>query len=185
MGPGVFNFDTRQHWKLKNNEWKYDPIPQFYDGKNIADFYQPNIDKQLNELENEEKEQMNIDDGDGDGDGDDEVHQLNDDDKLLSSYILRKHNLMKNSLDDLGINIRKVSKTVKTEDDKKKESLFNRRGRPRFRTIDSNTLKTNNNESGLDFQEISRLQSRSKSKSRRTRTPSKIVSKGISSTKAS
>merc|ERR1711933_691781 len=153
MGPGVFNFDTRQHWKLKNNEWKYDPIPQFYDGKNIADFYQPNIDKQLNELENEEKEQMNIDDGDGDGDGDDEVHQLNDDDKLLSSYILRKHHLMraesshnrkirdsrpqiprtdkkisinsmKNSLDDLGINIRKVSKTVKTEVDKKKRIII-------------------------------------------------------------
>merc|ERR1719384_212008 len=80
-GPGVFNFDTRQHWKLKNNEWKYDLIPQFYDGKNIADFYQPNIDKQLNELENEEKERMNIDDGDGDGDGDDEVHQLNDDEE--------------------------------------------------------------------------------------------------------
>eukprot|EP00483_Globobulimina_turgida_P009317 UN09336 len=57
-GPGVFNFDTRQHWNLKNDEWKFDPIPQFYNGKNIADFYQPNIDADLNELE---KEEMNMD----------------------------------------------------------------------------------------------------------------------------
>jgi len=55
-GPGVFNFDTRQHWNLKNDEWKFDPIPQFYDGHNVSDFYQANIDKELNALEEEEEQ---------------------------------------------------------------------------------------------------------------------------------
>lgn len=212
-GPGVFNFDYRKHWNLKNNEWKFDIIPQFYDGKNISDFYhQINIDKKLNDLENEEKEKLNeFMEIDVENDEMYNNYQLNDDDKLLSKFILRKHDLIKKesshkrkirdsrpqiprsskktnlsqlkySLDDLGINTKKVVNTLKNQENKSKESLFHRRGRSRIRNKSDLNLDSNDNKSGLDFQEISRVQNRSKSKSRqRTKTPSK----GISSMKAS
>eukprot|EP01084_Bolivina_argentea_P006104 11552_1 len=201
-GPGVFNFDKRQHWNLKNNEWKFDPIPQFYNGKNILDFYQPNIDKQLLQLENEE---MNID-IDNNNSNNNNNYELTDDDKLLNLYILRKHNLMrkesshnrkirnsrpqiprndkkipisqlKYSFDDLGINTHKISKTIKINNNKKNESLYNRRGRSKIRQtqiiINNNDNNNNNNLSGLDFQQISRMQSRSKSITK----PNKLLSK--------
>ena len=105
---------------------------------------------------------------------------------------------MKFSFDDLGINTRKVVKRVTADMNKKDESLFRRRGRSRFREITATTFQTNENKSGLDFQEIARLQSRSRGPSRNTsrtrsksrnrsksRTHSKGPSKGISSIRAS
>merc|ERR1712130_955353 len=221
-GPGVFNFDTRQHWNLKNDEWKFDPIPQFYDGHNIADFYQKNIDKELNDLEEEEeKREMNdlmmIDQNE------DDQHELSADDQLLARFIRRKHYLMRketahqtkmrssrpqiprtdkkmplkqmrDSLEDLGINIQKVSASVKEEESKKDESLYHRRGRSRARDLSlkptNQSLQTNKNEAGLDFQELSRMQRRSKSRSKsmprsRSKSKSRPPSKGISSSSAS
>eukprot|EP01084_Bolivina_argentea_P013925 26067_1 len=202
-GPGVFNFDPRTHWTLKNEEWKYDPIPQFYNGKNIADFYQKNIDKELNELENEEKDKlmsdlMNID-------ANDDAY-LSPDDQLLNDYILRKHHLMrsesalnrktrdsrpqiprtdkkipihslKTSLADLGINTHKVSKTVRDERNERNE----KRGRS----------KTRSDREADDILNIARAQSRSKSrkatrmKGRSRSKSSGPPSKGISSITAS
>ena len=117
-GPGVFNFDIRQHWNLKNNEWRNDPIPQFYDGRNISDFYhQIDIDKKLNDLEIEEKKQLNeFMEIDVEKEENYEYHHLNEDDKLLSRYILRKHHLMraesshKNKLRDSRPQIPEVTK---------------------------------------------------------------------------
>eukprot|EP00485_Elphidium_margaritaceum_P002384 CAMPEP_0202688524 /NCGR_PEP_ID=MMETSP1385-20130828/4025_1 /ASSEMBLY_ACC=CAM_ASM_000861 /TAXON_ID=933848 /ORGANISM="Elphidium margaritaceum" /LENGTH=683 /DNA_ID=CAMNT_0049343517 /DNA_START=32 /DNA_END=2083 /DNA_ORIENTATION=+ len=225
-GPGVFNFDTRQHWDLKQEEWKYDEIPQFYNGKNIADFYQKNIDKHLSALEDEERHQRQeellrmMESGQMDD-------ELNADDRLLASYIWRKHVLMRResahqrkmrdsrpqigrtdqkiamskmteSLDDLGIDCRKVTRSVQSVDSKQKDAMFHRRGRSRTRAIDgslANTMKSNANKSGLDFQEIARLQSRSRGPSNvdadrsrsksRARSRSAAPSKGITSLKAS
>mmetsp|Transcript_71202 Transcript_71202/g.113184 ORF Transcript_71202/g.113184 Transcript_71202/m.113184 type:complete len:687 (+) Transcript_71202:84-2144(+) len=227
-GPGVFNFDERQHWTLKREEWKYDVIPEIYNGKNIADFYQEGIDSQLNELEHEEKQKVISMMIDAEEKNDDAEHELDADDELLASYIWRKHILMKKesahnkklrhsrpqiarndkklslselrySLDDLGINTQRVSKTVKSAAEREEEALFHRRGRSRMREIDPTTLKRNENKSGLDFQEIARLQSRSRgaskaererdrarSKSRASsRSKSRPPAKGISSTMAS
>jgi nucleolar GTP-binding protein len=32
---------------LENDEWKYDKWPEFYNGKNVADFYDPDIEEKL------------------------------------------------------------------------------------------------------------------------------------------
>lgn len=40
---------------LANPEWKMDVIPEIMDGKNIADFIDPDIEEKLDALEREEE----------------------------------------------------------------------------------------------------------------------------------
>lgn len=40
---------------LANDDWKYDTIPEIMDGKNVADFIDPDIEEKLNALEREEE----------------------------------------------------------------------------------------------------------------------------------
>ncbi|BGP53400.1 hypothetical protein JCM8202_000283 [Rhodotorula sphaerocarpa] len=54
-GAGVYSSDLKKNYKLKNDEWKYDVIPEIQDGKNIADFIDPDIVAKLDELEAEEE----------------------------------------------------------------------------------------------------------------------------------
>ena len=35
--------DLRKHWDLKNDEEKYDAIPEIWNGHNVADFIDPDI----------------------------------------------------------------------------------------------------------------------------------------------
>ncbi len=55
-GPGVYSADYREYYDLKNKDWRFDAIPEIMDGKNIADFVDPDIEKRLDDLENEEKQ---------------------------------------------------------------------------------------------------------------------------------
>ncbi|KAJ1917978.1 Nucleolar GTP-binding protein 1 [Tieghemiomyces parasiticus] len=54
-GSGVYNVDLRKHYQLKDDSWKYDAIPEIMDGKNVADFVDPEIEAQLEALEREEE----------------------------------------------------------------------------------------------------------------------------------
>lgn len=54
-GPGQYNIDLKKFYDLPA-DWKYDVIPEIMDGKNVADFVDPDIDKRLAELEAEEDE---------------------------------------------------------------------------------------------------------------------------------
>jgi len=54
-GAGVYNVDLKKNYILKNDEWKYDIIPEIMDGKNVADFVDPEIEEKLDELEREEE----------------------------------------------------------------------------------------------------------------------------------
>ena len=53
-GPGVWAPDYREIYDLKDEEWRFDAIPQILDGKNIADYVDPDIDAKLARLEEEE-----------------------------------------------------------------------------------------------------------------------------------
>lgn len=53
-GPGIYNIDLKKNYMLENPDWNHDIIPEFMDGKNIADFIDPDIEKRLAELEAEE-----------------------------------------------------------------------------------------------------------------------------------
>jgi nucleolar GTP-binding protein len=70
-GPGIYSVDLRRHYQLFNQEWAGDAIPQIMDGKNIADFVDPDIEAKLEALEREEEQlaqewnnTMEQDDGD-------------------------------------------------------------------------------------------------------------------------
>ncbi|KAJ3220526.1 Nucleolar GTP-binding protein 1 [Clydaea vesicula] len=54
-GAGVYNVDLKKLYKLENDEWKYDIIPEIMDGKNVADFIDPDIEEKLAALEEEEE----------------------------------------------------------------------------------------------------------------------------------
>jgi len=55
-GPGVWAPDYREQYDLKDQEWKFDAIPEIIDGKNVADYVDPGILKKLEELEAEEEQ---------------------------------------------------------------------------------------------------------------------------------
>lgn len=59
-GAGVFSFPLQEHFILDKSEWKYDFVPEIMDGKNIADFVDPEILQKLEQLEKEEEMMDNI-----------------------------------------------------------------------------------------------------------------------------
>ena len=71
-GPGVWAPDYREQYDLADPDWRFDAIPQILDGKNVADFVDPDIDEKLRLLEEEEEKlqeewdaaAMSRDDGD-------------------------------------------------------------------------------------------------------------------------
>ena len=58
-GAGVYSVDLRKDYLLKNDEWKYDKVPEVVDGKNVFDFIDPDIEAKLAALEEEEERLQN------------------------------------------------------------------------------------------------------------------------------
>jgi nucleolar GTP-binding protein len=54
-GAGVYNFNMRKNYILENPEWKEDRIPEVFEGKNVYDFIDPDIEAKLAALEAEEE----------------------------------------------------------------------------------------------------------------------------------
>ena len=55
-GAGVYVCDYRKYYLLEEDEWKFDAIPEFMDGKNVMDFFDADIEQRLAALEAEEAE---------------------------------------------------------------------------------------------------------------------------------
>lgn len=53
-GPGVFNINMKDKYLLETDEWKNDKVPEYYLGRNVADFIDPEIESKLAALEEEE-----------------------------------------------------------------------------------------------------------------------------------
>jgi nucleolar GTP-binding protein len=53
-GAGVYVCDYRKYYLLEEDEWKFDAIPEIMDGKNVMDFFDPDIEERLRALEEEE-----------------------------------------------------------------------------------------------------------------------------------
>ena len=53
-GAGVYNIDLKKTYDLTDSEWKYDKVPEFFGGKNVMDFVDPDIENKLAQLEAEE-----------------------------------------------------------------------------------------------------------------------------------
>ncbi|OXG49427.1 nucleolar GTP-binding protein [Cryptococcus neoformans CHC193] len=54
-GMGVYSVDMKKSYMLADDSWKYDVIPEFLNGKNVADFIDPDIIEKLDALEREEE----------------------------------------------------------------------------------------------------------------------------------
>ena len=54
-GAGVYNVNLKDQYRLDEDEWKYDRIPEVFDGKNVYDFIDPDIESKLAALEDEEE----------------------------------------------------------------------------------------------------------------------------------
>ncbi|KAL1641290.1 Nucleolar GTP-binding protein 1 [Diplodia intermedia] len=59
-GAGVYNINLKENYLLENDEWKNDKVPEIFNGRNVYDFIDPEIEAKLAALEAEE-EQMEAD----------------------------------------------------------------------------------------------------------------------------
>lgn len=53
---GIYTQDLRRDWQLADDSWKYDIQPEIVNGKNVADFIDPDIAEKLEALEREEEQ---------------------------------------------------------------------------------------------------------------------------------
>ena len=59
-GAGNFYIPVEEHYQLEKEEWRYDQFPEFYNGSNVLDFYDPDIERKLDALEKEEAEFLKL-----------------------------------------------------------------------------------------------------------------------------
>lgn len=85
-GAGVFNVDLRADYILDNPEWKHDRIPEIYDGKNVYDYIDPDIEAKLQALE-EEEERL---EAEGYYDSDEEIDDAEEADIRVKAEIIRE-----------------------------------------------------------------------------------------------
>jgi nucleolar GTP-binding protein len=54
-GAGVYNIDMKKHYDLLDEDWNHDKVPEFFNGRNVTDFVDPDIEAKLAALEEEEE----------------------------------------------------------------------------------------------------------------------------------
>jgi len=57
---GFNSMEWRKRYKLKDDEWRFDVVPEIMEGMNIADYVDPDILARLEELEREEEEREKL-----------------------------------------------------------------------------------------------------------------------------
>ncbi|KAI2624374.1 nucleolar GTP-binding protein [Hypoxylon sp. NC1633] len=85
-GAGVYNVDLKADYILENPEWKHDRIPEIYDGKNVYDYVDPDIEAKLQALE-EEEERL---EAEGYYDSDEEIDDAEEADVKVKAEIIRE-----------------------------------------------------------------------------------------------
>lgn len=92
-GAGVYNVDMKESYILESEEWKHDKIPEFFDGKNVYDFIDPDIESKLAALE-EEEEKL---EAEGFYDSDEELEDAEDAEIRMKADLIReKRQLIRN-----------------------------------------------------------------------------------------
>ncbi|KAG6011208.1 Nucleolar GTP-binding protein 1 [Claviceps lovelessii] len=117
-GAGVFNVDMRASYILENPDWKYDKIPEIFDGKNVYDFVDPDIEAKLAALEEEEEklEQEGYYDSEEDIDDEEEAEVLRKAELIREKQqLIRNEARMKKRLKNQAIIPRKAMKVKYSE----------------------------------------------------------------------
>ncbi|KAL9106289.1 MAG: hypothetical protein Q9227_008688 [Pyrenula ochraceoflavens] len=92
-GAGVYNVDLKASYDLENPEWKHDKIPEVFNGKNVYDFIDPDIEEKLAALEAEEEKL----EAEGYYDSDESIEDAADADLRMKAELIReKRALMRN-----------------------------------------------------------------------------------------
>lgn len=84
-GAGVYNINLKDQYKLDNEDWKYDRIPEVFEGKNVYDFVDPDLETKLAALE-EEEEKL---EAKGYYDSDDSVEDADEADIRMKADLIR------------------------------------------------------------------------------------------------
>jgi len=118
-GAGKYIVDLNKKYLLSNDEWKYDAIPEIWDGKNIADFIDPEIEEKLLALEREEealeaKGFYNSDEEIEDS-GDEEIRELGRKIKEKKKMIITEHRAKKMTHKNKPAIPRKITATKSTK----------------------------------------------------------------------
>ncbi|BFZ56229.1 Nucleolar GTP-binding protein 1 [Savitreella phatthalungensis] len=87
-GAGTYNYDLKKKWDLENDEWKADKAPELINGRNIADYIDPDIDAKLAALEAEEETLEK----EGFYDEEDEMVDDADEEILTKAQLIRQKN---------------------------------------------------------------------------------------------
>lgn len=104
-GAGNFSVPIEEMYTLEDEDWKYDKWPEFFNGKNVADFYDKDIEKKLAILEAEEDEllrmeleeaKMMVDESDEDGVTKDELKASLKEVRGRKTVLKIQHKLKKN-----------------------------------------------------------------------------------------
>ncbi|KAF1948471.1 nucleolar GTP-binding protein-like protein [Byssothecium circinans] len=92
-GAGVYNFNMRKNYLLENPDWKEDRIPEVFEGRNVYDFIDPDIEAKLAALE-EEEERL---EAEGFYESDDDVEDAEEADIRYKAELIReKRQLIRN-----------------------------------------------------------------------------------------
>eukprot|EP01110_Echinostelium_bisporum_P011586 TRINITY_DN5554_c0_g1_i1.p1 TRINITY_DN5554_c0_g1~~TRINITY_DN5554_c0_g1_i1.p1 ORF type:complete len:685 (+),score=286.68 TRINITY_DN5554_c0_g1_i1:149-2203(+) len=160
--PGMNSTAWREKYLLKNPEHRFDIIPEILDGKNVADFVDPDIDQMLEELEREEDERMAQLEAEEAGKMSDD-DQLDEEEKHLIAVIRKKKKQMKA---DRFIS---ESSTPATQEIKNKEKTYD--------DLEAHLL-----ERGFDEDQaaetVEKIRERSQSRSRLGRKRERSMSRG-------
>ncbi|EON96611.1 putative nucleolar gtp-binding protein 1 protein [Phaeoacremonium minimum UCRPA7] len=177
-GAGVFNVDLRADWLLENPDWKHDKIPEVFDGKNVYDYIDPDIDAKLAALEEEEErlEAEGYYDSDEEIDDDEEEEILTKAEQIREKQaLIRNEARMRKSLKNRAIIPRSKTKKPLSALDDHLDSLgvdtteIVERGRsqsrPRGRSLARSRLGTEDADA-MDLDSTPRERLRSKSRAR-------------------
>lgn len=177
-GAGVFNVDLRRDYLLADPSWKYDKMPEVFDGKNVYDYVDPEIDAKLAALE-EEEERL---EKEGFYESDEDLGDESEEEVLeKAEYIREQHRLIRNdakmrkSLKNRAIIPRKQQKKsfAQLEDhldklgvDTEEIGLRGRKDTQRGRSVTRSRLGTEDPESmDVDMTAQERFRSRSRARS--------------------
>ncbi|KAJ6616674.1 GTP binding protein 4 [Mycena sp. CBHHK59/15] len=93
-GAGVYNINMKKDYLLANPEWKMDIMPEIMDGKNIADFIDPDIAEKLEALEREEEKL----EAEGFYDSEEDMEESEDERERIEARIALSHKIKSQSL---------------------------------------------------------------------------------------
>ncbi|KAK2800149.1 Nucleolar GTP-binding protein 1 [Emmonsiellopsis sp. PD_5] len=92
-GAGVFNVDLKESYTLADKDWNHDKIPEVWNGKNVYDFVDPDIEEKLAALEAEEEKL----EAEGYYESDESVEDAEDADIRMKADLIReKRQLIRN-----------------------------------------------------------------------------------------